>query len=434
MPTGTNPHEAVVPDYLIVHFEATQLPLINTFIVTHEEVAECLTNIWRVQNQLNKQEWDRVLTKEAQAQQNTLEQQCLDAEDLWCTKQEEQENTKREEWKKNCFKFVPFPDTPIPSTTLVIPSPLTAHKLCKGKFCELYFFTNKSLAEVEALSHSINNEVLYRMRTASTLSFPQWRHGQKNSIINDEDLTWPKFDEAVHWMLKAIKENGWDDQCINTHLQFWMALSAHKWKNGADEISKKSLLIYQAHICHSWHDTLSSAKAFNLHHLNTDILSNIRSELVHKTAISQIAQMKMVCPLFTIRGSASSHLSFLSPPLCFPFTTYLTLQASHSSSIPSICPRFPLSLFSLHAQLLHLSHHPDPTLPWVHGLIPCLFSSVFMTPLSSSRQLPCLHDFYLVFMAFFQPSSQHFTSPSPPLSLTHAPFMPCDCMAAAAHC
>ena len=82
MPTGTNPHEAVVPDYLIVRFEATQLPLINTFIVTHEEVAERLTDIWRVQNQLDKQEWDKVLTEEAQAQQDTLKQQRLDAEDL----------------------------------------------------------------------------------------------------------------------------------------------------------------------------------------------------------------------------------------------------------------------------------------------------------------------------------------------------------------
>ena len=102
--------------------------------------------------------------------------------------------------------------------------------------------------------------------------------------------------------------------------------------------------------------------------------------------------MKMVCPLFTIRGSASNHLVFPSPPLCFPFATYLTLQASHPSSIPSICPHFPLSSFSLHAQLLHLSHHPDPTLPWVCRPIPCLFSSVFMTPLSSSQQLPYLHD------------------------------------------
>lgn len=120
----------------------------------------------------------------------------------------------------------------------------------------------------------------------------------KNSVINDEDLSWPHFDEAAHHMLEAMKENGWDDQCVNAHLQFWMTLSAHEWKNGADEISKKSLLIYQACVRRRWHDTLGSTKAFNLCHLNMDLLSNIRSELVHKTAISQIAQMKTVRPPF----------------------------------------------------------------------------------------------------------------------------------------
>ena len=160
MPTGTNPHKAAVPDYSIVRFEATQLPLINAFNVTHKEAAECLTDISRAQNQLDRQEWDRVLTEEAQAQWDALKQQRLNSEDLLHTEQEEQENAKREDQKKNCSKFVPFPDTPIPSTTLVIPSPLAACKLCKGKFCELYFFTNKGLAEAEALSHLIDDEAL----------------------------------------------------------------------------------------------------------------------------------------------------------------------------------------------------------------------------------------------------------------------------------
>ena len=60
MPTGANPHEAVVPDYSVVRFEVTQLPLMNTFNVTHKEAAECLADIWRAQNQLDRQEWDRV--------------------------------------------------------------------------------------------------------------------------------------------------------------------------------------------------------------------------------------------------------------------------------------------------------------------------------------------------------------------------------------
>jgi hypothetical protein len=81
MPNGANPHEGITPDYTTEHFESICLPLINTFNITHEEAAECLTDIWRAQNQLDKQEWDGLLAKEAQTQNNIIKQQCLDAED-----------------------------------------------------------------------------------------------------------------------------------------------------------------------------------------------------------------------------------------------------------------------------------------------------------------------------------------------------------------
>ncbi|KAI9566694.1 hypothetical protein HD554DRAFT_1992435, partial [Boletus coccyginus] len=119
---------------------------------------------------------------------------------------QEQENAKKDDRKKNRNKFLDFLDTSIPSTALVIPSPLTTRKLHKGEFCELFFFINKGLAEAESAMYSVNNEALSIVQDENGLhSFiPAAATCAKNSVINDEDLSWPQFDEGAHCLLKAM--------------------------------------------------------------------------------------------------------------------------------------------------------------------------------------------------------------------------------------
>ena len=320
MPNGINPHEAVALDYTTGRFETTRLPLVNAFNITHDKAVNCLADIWVAQNELDKQDWDRQVADDAQAQHEAQEQQRIENEERRLAELEEQENARKEELKKNRNKFVPFPDTLIPSAALIIPSSLATHKLRKGEFCKLFFFTNKGLAEAETSSHSIDDEALSIIQDENGLhSFiPVSAACSKISVINDDELSWPQFDEAAHRMLKAMRENGWDDQRVNAHLQFWMALSSHAWRHGADKISKRALLIYQAHVHRRWHDTLRSTKAFNLHHLNAELLTNIRNELVHKAAITQIRQMKTVRT--PCHRRSHQPLTVASPPLVFPST------------------------------------------------------------------------------------------------------------------
>jgi len=64
-----NPHEAPPPDYGLDHFLPARQPLVNDFLISHEEAAQRLLAIWQAQNALDRQEWDAQLEAEVQAAQ-----------------------------------------------------------------------------------------------------------------------------------------------------------------------------------------------------------------------------------------------------------------------------------------------------------------------------------------------------------------------------
>ena len=104
----------------------------------------------------------------------------------------------------------------------------------------------------------------------------------KQSVVEDKDLTWAQIDEATHHMLQAMKENGWDQKRLESHLGFWMALGVHEWRHDSEEMSRKALIVYQATAWRRWHDMLGTAHSFNLKYINEELLSKIWRELMHK--------------------------------------------------------------------------------------------------------------------------------------------------------
>jgi len=81
-------------------------------------------------------------------------------------------------------------------------------------FLELYFFTNKGLADAQAYSPSMDDEALAITQDDHGLhSFvPVAAARAKQSVVEDKDLTWAQINEATHCMLQAMKENGWDQK------------------------------------------------------------------------------------------------------------------------------------------------------------------------------------------------------------------------------
>ncbi|KAL4063016.1 hypothetical protein V8B97DRAFT_2026537 [Scleroderma yunnanense] len=171
-----------------------------------------------------------------------------------------QTTIERQEWD-----FLPFTDTQILVIPPILSSPLTLWKLHKGEYCKLYFFTNKELDDAQTTSHA------------------------------------------------SMKENSWEK-----------TLGMHKWYQDPDKISKHALIIYQATIQKRWHDILGIPYTFNLKYLNDELLSRIRSDLIHKAHTAAVIQAKevnqwLIKALASQQRSGPVHPS-TSPSYCSPNT------------------------------------------------------------------------------------------------------------------
>ncbi|KIK78832.1 hypothetical protein PAXRUDRAFT_16663 [Paxillus rubicundulus Ve08.2h10] len=210
-PVPINPHNAGAPDYTLEHFRAVRQPLINDFQITHDQATQHLTAMWEAQNILDRED-------------TSIKRKVADASPR-------KNKNWKEEWKKNHNKFLPYNKVPIASTIIKLPSPLTLCKLKKGDYVELYYFTNKGLAEAEASSHLGDNDAfaLTCDKNSNHAFIPITVAKVKDLIIPDKDLTWVELDEAAPNLLQAMCEDSLDEEQVCSHLQMWMALSTHEY-------------------------------------------------------------------------------------------------------------------------------------------------------------------------------------------------------------
>ncbi|KAI6027065.1 hypothetical protein EDC04DRAFT_2573303 [Pisolithus marmoratus] len=119
----------------------------------------------------------------------------------------------------------------------------------------------------------------------------------KGTITKDKDLSWEEFAEVAHHLATALRESDWPEEWIDNHIKFWLALESHPWRHGHCQISKHALLAYQARVHHKWHDMLAIPHSFNLMHINTMLLMQIRDELVHTAHMAELELLKQASPL-----------------------------------------------------------------------------------------------------------------------------------------
>ncbi|KAI6027163.1 hypothetical protein EDC04DRAFT_2573124 [Pisolithus marmoratus] len=280
MPTlAHNPHHVIPLDFTSKNFHLAREQLITNG-GDHETAACQLMLVWNLNNDLEKQEWDH-----QERQQIEQEREC--------------ELALQEEKKKYCLKHAPISQDMVISTDpIIIPSQVAICKLCKGNFIELYYFTNKGLHNAALSTQSADDDVLTLLQTSNSLhSFvPLATAKAKWSVMKDKDLSWEEFSEAAHCLATAMRENNWPKERIDSHIKFWLALESHPWRHGICEISKWALLAYQAQVRHKWHDTLATPHSFNIAHINTTLLTQIRDELVHTACIAKLESLKQVSP------------------------------------------------------------------------------------------------------------------------------------------
>ncbi|KAI5984698.1 hypothetical protein F5J12DRAFT_700024, partial [Pisolithus orientalis] len=196
---------AIQPDFPSEEYNEVHLHLISD-TVDNEQAAHILGTLWEINNNREKAHWTvhkaeethRVQEVEERAVEEQVEQQCqtLEEEEVACL----------EKHKKYKVKFMPIHNIKAPTGPVNIPAPYVSHKLLKGEYCKLYFFTNTGLAEAEQSNPCIDNEALTLLKTdnGQHLWVPASTTRDKLLVIKDEDLTWEQFREVALHMIDAM--------------------------------------------------------------------------------------------------------------------------------------------------------------------------------------------------------------------------------------
>ncbi|KIO07514.1 hypothetical protein M404DRAFT_24013 [Pisolithus tinctorius Marx 270] len=249
-----NPNLALQPDFTTEEYQEARLHLIND-VVNDQQAANILASLWVLNNNKDKLNWQARKEREAQRVQDEAEQAEEERVELQRRRLEEAETARAEERKKNRVKHAPIRKVGVPSGPVDIPSPYTTRKLKKGEYCELYFFTNLGLAEAESLNPSVDDEALMLLKAnnGQHVWVPASTTRDKSSVIKDEDLTWEQFGEATVRLISAMKENDWEEERVEMHIDFWTAIEAHPWRRSPRTHLKKALLLYQSQQRQRWH-------------------------------------------------------------------------------------------------------------------------------------------------------------------------------------
>ncbi|KAI6094262.1 hypothetical protein EV401DRAFT_1818148, partial [Pisolithus croceorrhizus] len=200
-----DPNLAIRPDFTSEDFADACLQLTNN-VVDDEQASRILGTLWDIQNAKDIQRWNARRNEEAQIARDCAEQATEELAQQQRHMCEEEEAVLAEEHKKNKAKYAPVPDVEVPSGPVNIPAPYATCKLKKGEYCELYFFTNAGLAEVELFNTSVDDEALTLLKSdnGQHIWVPASNTRDKSAVIKDEDLSWEQFGEASVCLLSAM--------------------------------------------------------------------------------------------------------------------------------------------------------------------------------------------------------------------------------------
>ncbi|KAF8325723.1 hypothetical protein F5887DRAFT_835307, partial [Amanita rubescens] len=187
---------------------------------------QTLDHLWTLHNDRDKEAWDRRLEETALAEA----ERAREAEEINVRRRREEEEeadtARREDKKKHKAKYAAIPDA-------------------MGDFIELFYFTNKGLAEAEKAELEDDSIVLVKEgESHSWVPSTSTRSG-KQSVTKDEDLTWEEFLEAAPRMINFMKLSEWPEDHVDMFIQFWSNLQTHDWRFSSDVFSKRALLVYQ---------------------------------------------------------------------------------------------------------------------------------------------------------------------------------------------
>jgi hypothetical protein len=277
------------PDFAAPAYEEHRALFVNDN-VTHEQAAARLTLFWQADNNLHKQQWEDQKIEDIANHDAELAQQRLEAQENDLLLAQEQENAVKEEMKRNRTKYIQIPDRPMPAVTPILPSEYAVKKLEKGLYVELWYYTNDGLDDAARSHSAIGDDAMSLLHGAdgsiSWVSAAAVRESKK--MLDDKDISWDNFTQAVPRMMVAMTNAGWPLERVVMLGQFWGSLQTHELRRSQDPLDQRTLLAYQAKYRLQWHMAITApGGAYNLALIDEVRMRAIRDEVYWKDRLQK---------------------------------------------------------------------------------------------------------------------------------------------------
>ncbi|KAG1801281.1 uncharacterized protein BJ212DRAFT_1450074 [Suillus subaureus] len=242
----------IQPDFSSPTFEGTQM--------THEEVANELATAWEQDCDLRVVAWTR--------------QECLRLEQEAEAELHEAEKKKP---KINDFKI----RAAVGDTLTPCPSQYAIHKLKSFEYVELWYFSPDGYRETADDAKTSADDTFGLTKVEDFIALkPVTSFKASRKAIQDHSLEWCQFDLAKNSFLLYINKLKWPDKHQQALTMFFMNIVSHP--SCSEPYGERALLLYAAHVCRDWHNTLILNNAFDISVFNLTLLKNMGEEVWNK--------------------------------------------------------------------------------------------------------------------------------------------------------
>jgi hypothetical protein len=194
----------------------------------------------------------------------------------------EKEEQKKDERRRNKAKYLPVPQRGIPTQSPVIPSAVATHKLDRGDYVPLWYFTNKGIEDASRSFSLVDDDVMVIMKKAdgTTSLIPASSANEEKGLIKDQDLSWEEFTIASAHMIDAMDKAEWPQDQISMMTAFWGGIQIHPFRSSSSALNRNMLLLYQAEQRKLWHQaTRTPGHGYSLAGINEQLLRETKERL-----------------------------------------------------------------------------------------------------------------------------------------------------------
>ncbi|KAG1800121.1 hypothetical protein EV424DRAFT_1587643 [Suillus variegatus] len=254
-----DPNLECCPDFASPTFQDSRNLLLSPS-VDNAQAAITLRTIWSANNASLKTQWQLQLDADAVVSAEK-ERVLAEAETTRLAAQELQDGILAEEdRKKNRIHHIPIPDRPRPtrSAETFLVADFALRKIDKAQFVELYYWTNKGLADARLDFKTADDDSM--VPTAAADGSTVWTAASAArpaaGVVADRLLTPWDFSRAAPRFIASLEDRGWTAGRVRMIANFFGAIMLHHYWTSDNPHEQRALLTYQEEQRRAWHQAI----------------------------------------------------------------------------------------------------------------------------------------------------------------------------------